>query len=62
MRKYILLLFVLALSNVILAQEFKANRVEAEKKKADTTFYWYNSGSDFESVDDAREQAVNAAV
>ena len=62
MRKYILLLFVLALSNVILAQEFKANCVEAEKKKADTTFYWYNSSSDFESVDDAREQAVKGLV
>ena len=51
----VLLLTVLSLSGH--AQEYKANIAEAGKIKLDTAWFWYQGGSDFESVDDAREQA-----
>lgn len=39
------------------SQEYKANIAEAEKIKNDTAYFWYQSSSDFETIEDAREQA-----
>ena len=57
MKKTLLVAIVLLLSVVTFAQDYKSNRTDADNKKNDTAYFWYQGGSDFESIEDAQEQA-----
>lgn len=62
MKKIFVLILFAIVSMAAFSQDFKSNRIEAERIKSDTAYFWYHGGSDFESVEDAREQAVKGLL
>lgn len=57
MKKVFLFAVLIIISLLGYSQEYKANMAEAQKIKNDTAYFWYQSGSDFEAIEDAQEQA-----
>ena len=57
MKKVFLFAVLVIISLLGYSQEYKANMAEAQKIKNDTAYFWYQSGSDFEAIEDAQEQA-----
>jgi len=62
MRKFILLLIILHVSIASFSQEYKSNIKESERIKNDTCFYWYQGNGDFETIDDAEDDAVSGLL
>lgn len=62
MKKSILFVLFIVLSMVAYSQEYKTNIAEAEKIKQDTTYFWYQSGDDFDDIQDAQTQAENGLL
>lgn len=57
MKKVFLFAVLILITLLGYSQEYKANMAEAQKIKNDTAYFWYQSGSDFEAIEDAQEQA-----
>lgn len=57
MKKSLIFTLLVILTLVGYSQEYKANIAEAERIKHDTAYFWYQGGSDFETIEDAQEQA-----
>lgn len=57
MKKVFLFAVLILITLLGYSQEYKANIEEAQKIKNDTAYFWYQGGSDFETIEDAQEQA-----
>jgi len=57
MKKVFLSAFLVIMAMLGYSQEYKENVAEASKIKNDTAYFWYQGGSDFETIEDAQEQA-----
>ena len=57
MKKSLIFTLLVILTLAGYSQEYKANIAEAERIKHDTAYFWYQGGSDFETIEDAQEQA-----
>ncbi len=62
MRKLLFLSLLLSISVVSLSQTFKSNIAESERIKKDTCYYWYQGADDFETVEDAEDDAVTGLL
>lgn len=57
MKKSLIFTLLVILTLVGYSQEYKANIAETERIKHDTAYFWYQGDSDFETIEDAQEQA-----
>ena len=57
MKKVFLSAFLVIMAMLGYSQEYKENVAEASKIKNDTAYFWYQGGSDFETIEDAQEQS-----
>lgn len=62
MRKLLLLSVMLSISVVSFSQVFKSNVAESERIKKDTCYYWYQGADDFETVEDAEDDAITGLL
>lgn len=57
-----LLSILLNISIVSFSQVYKSNVTESERIKKDTCYYWYQGNGDFETVEDAEDDAITGLL
>ena len=62
MRKLLLLSILLNISIVSYSQVYKSNVAESERIKEDTCCYWYQGDGDFETIEDAEDDAITGLL